>query len=86
MTWSVLKEAGPAALVLKWQESGGPKVAATDRRGFGSTVVERGVAYEMEGSVQMEFAPAGLVVTLKVPLAKVVPVDGGIGGLPAPAP
>ena len=54
---------------LRWQESGGPTVAPSGRKGFGSRLIERDLARELDGEVRLEYAPAGLVfqVTMPVP-------------------
>ncbi|WP_068874421.1 MULTISPECIES: sensor histidine kinase [unclassified Phenylobacterium] len=52
-----------------WHESGGPSVAPPDRRGFGSRLLERGVAAEMGGDVTLDFAPGGLICMISAPLS-----------------
>lgn len=54
-------------LVLNWQERGGPQVAPPTRRGFGSRMMQRVVAGELGGELELDFAPAGVLATLKVP-------------------
>jgi two-component sensor histidine kinase len=51
-----------------WRESGGPAVTPPARRGFGSRMIERGLAAELGGEARMDFAPDGLVCTLASPL------------------
>ena len=55
-------------LHLCWSESGGPPVAPPQRRGFGSRLIERGLAHELGGEVRMDFQPGGLVCTIELPL------------------
>ncbi|WP_380069351.1 hypothetical protein [Dankookia sp. GCM10030260] len=50
---------GERALV-DWEETEGPTVAPPARRGFGTTVIERGLAKEIGGGVALEFQPEGL--------------------------
>ena len=57
----------PAGLLLRWQEHGGPPVVPPTRRGFGLTVIERSLAYELGGSGQLEFTPLGLRCTIRIP-------------------
>jgi PAS domain S-box-containing protein len=59
-------------LQLRWEEQGGPPVAQPSRRGFGSRMVERGLAAELGGAVTIHFAPTGLVCDVDAPL----PVHG----------
>ncbi len=53
---------------LCWQESGGPLVALPGRRGFGSRLIERDLARELDGEVHLEYAPAGLVCRIVMPI------------------
>jgi two-component sensor histidine kinase/PAS domain-containing protein len=53
---------------LEWRETGGPPVSEPSRRGFGSRLVERGLAAEMGGEVAMEFRPEGLRCLIDAPL------------------
>ncbi len=69
VTWEVLRASEPSALRLKWIETGGPPVKKREHKGFGSTLIERGVSLELEGEVQVEFDPSGLICTMEVPLA-----------------
>ena len=52
---------------IVWRESGGAPVSRPERRGFGSRLLERGVAGEVHGEVKLEFAPAGLVCRIRAP-------------------
>jgi len=49
---------------LTWTERGGPSVSPPTRRGFGSTLLERVTGRELGGETRMEFAPAGVRVTI----------------------
>jgi PAS domain S-box-containing protein len=68
--WSIYRPAGggPKRLKLEWTERGGPAVVPPARRGFGSRLIERGLAAEMGGTVQMRFDPEGLVCVIDAPL------------------
>jgi PAS domain S-box-containing protein len=54
-------------LCLRWEERGGPPVTLPVRRGFGSRMIERGLAAEMNGEVRMHYEPIGVVCTLDMP-------------------
>lgn len=54
-------------LVLCWRERGGPPVAAPQHRGFGSTLIERVLAFEVEGRAKQDFGRDGLVCTIEIP-------------------
>jgi two-component sensor histidine kinase len=72
--WSIdpaLDGAKAPVLRLDWRERGGPEVAAPRRRGFGSRLVERGLASELEGTVELRFDPAGVTCRVEAPLRSV---------------
>jgi PAS domain S-box-containing protein len=66
--WSRVNEGGAPRLSLVWQEAGGPEVRVPSRRGFGTRMIERGLAAELGGSVRIDFRPDGLVCTVDAPL------------------
>jgi PAS domain S-box-containing protein len=45
---------------LTWNERGGPTVSQPERRGFGSTLLERVTGRELGGEARMEFRAAGV--------------------------
>ncbi len=55
-------------LRIRWNERGGPEVAAPARSGFGRLLLERGLAHELRGKVQLDFAQDGLKCTIVFPL------------------
>jgi len=69
VTWEVLRASEPSALRLKWMETGGPPVKKREHKGFGSTLIERGLSLELEGEVRVDFDPSGLICTMEIPLA-----------------
>lgn len=50
-----------------WRESGGPPVSSPTRRGFGSRLLQRGVAGELGGKVVLDFLPGGVVCSVHAP-------------------
>jgi two-component sensor histidine kinase len=68
IAWNVQNDAEPRRLTLDWTEQGGPPVAAPERRGFGRTLIERSVAYELDGSAELTFASGGVRCHIQVPL------------------
>ena len=73
--WSMPTPAGCGSTVtarrlhLTWTEAGGPPVAPPSRRGFGSRLIERGLARELGGTAHIEFAPEGVRCTMDLSLA-----------------
>ncbi len=69
IAWTVLGVDGERRVELEWRESGGPRVSPPQRRGFGSSLIERSLTYEFDGAATLDFAPSGLVCRLTVPLS-----------------
>jgi len=80
LSWDVRPE--PNRLVLVWREAGGPPVSAPTRRGFGTQLIERGLAYEFGANVAVSFEPAGVVcsITLQLPEIGSSPTAGSSDG------
>ncbi len=70
VTWTIHeREPGePPLLRLRWEESGGPPVVEPQRRGFGTELIEGGIAYELRGNVAITWRPEGLVCDMAIPL------------------
>ncbi|MET0339065.1 MAG: PAS domain-containing protein [Caulobacter sp.] len=66
--WSVEGREAGRRLQLVWTESGGPTVSPPRRRGFGSRLMEKGLAAELGGQVTLSFDAAGVVCTIDAPL------------------
>ena len=58
---------GSAQLILVWQESGGPRVEAPRRSGYGTGVVRDLIPYEFGGTVDLSFPPEGVRCRLEIP-------------------
>ena len=54
-------------LMLHWQERNGPFVAPTRTKGFGSWVIERGLAHELGGRVTLEYPSEGIECVIDIP-------------------
>jgi PAS domain S-box-containing protein len=57
--------------VITWIERDGPPVSPPQRGGFGSTVVTSMVKQTVNGEVQLDYAPSGVVWNLTCPAANV---------------
>jgi two-component sensor histidine kinase len=68
ISWEVRREADTRRLILDWTEHFGPPVEEPERRGFGRTLIERSIAYELDGSAELTFGPAGVRCHIEVPL------------------
>ncbi len=70
VTWRVDESIEPAELVFEWRERGGPPVPPRPRKGFGTELLERTLAFELKGQTTMVFNPAGLQCTIAIPLSE----------------
>jgi PAS domain S-box-containing protein len=59
---------GPV-LRFEWRERGGPAVTEPARRGFGSRLIERTLSADFGGSVNIEYAPQGLICHFETKLS-----------------
>ena len=59
---------GRRRAALVWRERDGPPIAGPGPRGFGVTLIERGLPYQLAGTVALEFRRAGLQCTIDFPL------------------
>lgn len=56
------------ALSLRWQEYGGPRVAAPDELGLGVRLIERSLAKVLDSEVKLDFATDGVMASVWMPL------------------
>jgi PAS domain S-box-containing protein len=54
----------PPVLNLEWKESGGPAVQAPQRRGFGSRLIERNLAHDLDGAAKIDYLADGVVCVI----------------------
>ena len=59
-------------LVLRWQEKEGTPVSPSSRKGFGTQVLERGLAHEIQAIVHLDYLADGLVCTIDIPQSQAV--------------
>ena len=70
ITWRVAEDHdGGQELILTWVERDGPRVATPTRRGFGMTLIERGLKQDMSAEVEVEFDEAGIKAVVRAPLS-----------------
>lgn len=68
--WSTRDGNGRPRLRMHWLEFRGPSVAAPTRKGFGSKLIERGLAMELDGRVRLDFWEKGLRCRIELPLGQ----------------
>lgn len=70
-TLDVSTQSGGEDLSLIWMERGGPAVEAPpEAEGFGSKLVRHSIYRQLGGSIEHDWLPGGLVVTLRLDRAK----------------
>jgi PAS domain S-box-containing protein len=65
--WDV-QENGVSKVTMNWHEKNGPTIAGRTAAGFGTTLIKRVVTYDLDGSVDLKFEPAGMQGTLTFPI------------------
>ncbi|TMM46130.1 HWE histidine kinase domain-containing protein [Qipengyuania marisflavi] len=54
-------------MLLEWREIGGPPVKPPKRRGFGSTIIERSIPFELEGNASIDYKLKGVEAAFCIP-------------------
>ncbi|PWJ22155.1 HWE histidine kinase domain-containing protein [Jannaschia seohaensis] len=70
------------ALLLRWAEMGGPPVCAPDRQGFGTSIIERSIPFDLHGRARLRYQLTGLVAEFELPAIHFEPVDAQASPLP----
>lgn len=76
-TWSL----SAGELHIHWNETGGPKVEKPEREGFGRSIIESAIPYELGGTAELIFEPSGVQAQFTIPgthFNGVVPTDGQV--------
>ncbi|MHC2002686.1 PAS domain S-box protein [Methylobacterium sp. CM6241] len=66
--WRVVAVGDDDTIHLVWSEHGGPPVSPPTRKGFGSRLIERGLAGAVGGEVSLAYEPDGLICRVVAPL------------------
>ncbi|MBR0874293.1 PAS domain-containing protein [Bradyrhizobium tropiciagri] len=69
VSWHIDDAADRRQLVFDWRERSGPAVTPPRRRGFGSELLERTLAFEFKGKSTLAFEPSGLHCTIAIPMS-----------------
>jgi two-component system CheB/CheR fusion protein len=70
VSWTVQGK-DPLVVSLRWAETGGKPVVKPSHQGFGSRLLKRSLSEELGGTVDIDYAPQGVICTIEFPL------DGG---------
>jgi PAS domain S-box-containing protein len=68
--WLIAEHEAPH-LQIVWTEAGGPRVAAPDSKGFGSRLIERGLAGQLGGEALIDYRETGVICRIKAPLSAI---------------
>lgn len=69
ISWSIIAGSPGSRLSMRWEERGGPPVEPPSRKGFGSRLIQDGLARELNGTVVLNYDPDGVICTVDVPLS-----------------
>jgi light-regulated signal transduction histidine kinase (bacteriophytochrome) len=73
-------------LRIGWRESGGPPVRPPQRRGFGSTIIERSIPHELRGAAQLRHLLTGVEADFIIPGRFVQAAPAGSDTQPSASP
>lgn len=62
-------------LLIEWRERGGPAVQPPRRQGFGTTIIQRSIPYDLGGKAQARFETAGFEADFCIPARHIVVHD-----------
>jgi PAS domain S-box-containing protein len=79
IAWQVNNCGAEERFTMSWIERGGPPVVAPAHRGFGSTVIKSMAELSLDGEIQLDFAPSGLMWRLACPATKILDTGDYIG-------
>lgn len=71
LSWSVHGSPVGQDLRLDWRETGGPPVAAPAAEGFGARLLTRALPADLEGKVELTYAPDGVACLIEAPMAQI---------------
>jgi light-regulated signal transduction histidine kinase (bacteriophytochrome) len=64
IVWKLDQTSG---LIIDWKESGGPPVQPPSRRGFGTTIIERSIPFDLKGDAELRFDLLGVHARFVIP-------------------
>lgn len=76
VVWTI-DSSEPPRLAIEWRETGGPTVLPPATRGFGSRMIERALATELNGKAVLHFHPDGLSCKIDAPVPRTPPAAVG---------
>ena len=68
LKWTLETLGGEPGLRITWRETGGPPVKRPRRTGFGTRLIQRGLAADLNGQVTLDFRREGVVCVIEAGL------------------
>lgn len=72
ISWRIDDSGTAPEIIFDWREKGGPQVKSPKRKGFGTEILERTLAFELKGATSLLFSPAGVHFSIALPLSRAV--------------
>ncbi|TCD14248.1 HWE histidine kinase domain-containing protein [Oricola cellulosilytica] len=66
-----LRRGNDGSLFIDWVEKGGPPVKAPTRRGFGTTIIEHSIPFELRGTASIDYRLSGVRAEFCIPASHV---------------
>lgn len=70
LSWKAADGPRGRCVAFEWREVDGPPVEPPQNKGFGMTLMERGIGVELRGDVNLRFLPDGVVWNAEIPLCE----------------
>jgi PAS domain S-box-containing protein len=74
--WQITEGDIRPRLHMEWVEQGGPPLTPPTRKGFGTRLIERGLAADLGGTVRLTYPITGAVCTIDCPLPRITFREG----------
>ena len=68
ISWKVENGTEDRQVRFHWREEGGPQVRLPERQGFGTRLLTKLAAYELDGEAELKHPPEGLDYMISFPL------------------
>jgi two-component sensor histidine kinase len=72
VSWTAPTQGNGRALKFVWSETGGPTVEVNHRNGFGTRLITEGLPLQLDGTIALDFMPAGVRCAIDVLLPPIV--------------
>ncbi|MCO5062905.1 MAG: PAS domain-containing protein [Rhizobiaceae bacterium] len=71
ISWKIVNDGDDRTLIFEWEESGLSGLPTSPRRtGFGTELVQRTLAYELDATIDRQFNPWGVRYLIKLPMVE----------------